>query len=356
MDTIASILISFVFLQAGICLLYALYMPFVRLLAEWDMPFICIQAAFHALWFCGRIFPLNPVISPTNFPMRKIILLTCLLGYCLCLHAQKTDKKLQSLLEKTLKDFHGDAGIYVHDLKRNRVAAVNADSLSPTASMIKMTILTGIMDKINRGELQYHQPLVYKDSLLYAGVDILGSFKNDEKIELGKLILLMLSTSDNTASLFLQSLAGGGERINAILDSLGFKFTRVDSRTPGRQANQRAWGWGQTTPREMATLMEKIVNHQIISDSLSERMLRLLGRNYWDEQAISAIPSDVFVASKNGAVDASRSEVLFVNGDGRRYVFCICTHNNADTSWTSSNEAVVLIRKVSKQLWEYYKK
>lgn len=288
--------------------------------------------------------------------MRKTVLLSCLLGYCLCLNAQKTDKKLQHLLEETLKGFHGDAGVYVHDLKRDRVAAVRADSLSPTASMIKMTILTGIMDKINRGELQYHQELVYKDSLLYAGSDILGSFKNDEKIELGKLILLMLSTSDNTASLFLQSLAGGGARINAILDSLGFTATRVNSRTPGRQANQHAWGWGQTTPREMATLMEKIVNHQLVSDSLSERMLRLLGRNYWDEQAISAIPSDVFVASKNGAVDASRSEVLFVNGDNRRYVFCICTHNNADTSWSSSNEAYVLIKKVSSQLWDYFKK
>jgi beta-lactamase class A len=29
-------------------------------------------------------------------------------------------------------------------------------------------------------------------------------------------------------------------------------------------------------------------------------MLRLIGRNYWDEQGTSQIPSDVFVASKNG--------------------------------------------------------
>jgi beta-lactamase class A len=41
----------------------------------------------------------------------------------------------------------------------------------------------------------------------------------------------------------------------------------------------------------------------------------LIGRNYWDEQGTSQIPSDVFVASKNGgAVDESRSEIMFVNG------------------------------------------
>ncbi|RYF78515.1 MAG: serine hydrolase, partial [Chitinophagaceae bacterium] len=198
------------------------------------------------------------------------------------------------------------------------------------------------------------QSLTYKDSLLYAGVDILGSFKNDEKIDLSKVMMLMLTTSDNTASLWLQSLAGKGTRINEILDSMGFGATRVNSRTPGREANRTQYGWGQTSPREMATLMEKIVNGEVISKERSAQMLRLLGRNYWDDVAISQVPSDVFVASKNGAVDESRGEVLFVNGRGARYIFCICTKNNKDQSWEPGNEAWVLTRKLSKLLWEKY--
>ena len=269
--------------------------------------------------------------------------------------AQKTDKKLTGKIETLFQGFHGRIGVYAHDLNTNKVAAINADSIFATASMVKMGILTGIMDKLNKGEYRYDQPIEYKDSLLYAGDDILGSFKNGEKIELGKVIMLMLTMSDNTASLWLQSLAGTGTRINELLDSLGIKDFRVNSRTPGRQDNQRRYGWGQTTPYAMATLMEKIVKHEIISDSISERMLRLLGRNYWDSHAIAEIPADVFVASKNGAVDASRGEVLFVNGRGRRYIFCVCTSDNKDQSWNSSNEAWVVIRKLSKLLWEYYK-
>jgi beta-lactamase class A len=84
-----------------------------------------------------------------------------------------------------------------------------------------VSILVGIMDKIRRNELFYDSALIYKDSLLYEGEDILGSFKNDEKILLKKVIMLMLTTSDNTASLWLQSLAGKGTRVNEILDSLG---------------------------------------------------------------------------------------------------------------------------------------
>lgn len=269
--------------------------------------------------------------------------------------AQKTDQHLQQQITQLIAGFHGDIGIYVHDLKKNRTIAINADTVFPTASMVKVPILTGIMDKIHRKELDYHQVLTYKDSLLYEGVDILGSFKNNEKIELSKVMMLMLTMSDNTASLWLQTLAGKGTRINELMDSLGLKVTRVNSRTPGREANRNMYGWGQSSPREMASLMEMIVKKQVISDSSSQMMLRLLGRNYWDENAISQIPSDVFVASKSGAVDATRNEVLFVNGKKCSYVFCICTKNNKDISWDeSTNEAWVLTRKLSKLLWEYY--
>jgi len=290
--------------------------------------------------------------------MKKIKSFLCLLLLITFISnisfAQRTDKKLMAQISELLKGFHGEVGVYVHDLKKKKILAINADSVFPTASMIKIPIVTGIMDKIEKGELQYHQPLIYKDSLLYAGVDILGSFKNDEQIELGKVMMLMLTMSDNTASLWLQALAGTGTRINELMDSLGMKVTRVNSRTTGRETNRTEFGWGQTTPYEMATLMEKIVKGEVINKETSAKILRLLGRNYWDEEAISQIPSEVFIASKSGAVDESRSEVLFVNGKHCRYIFCICTNHNQDQSWNINNEAWELTRKLSKLLWQKY--
>jgi beta-lactamase class A len=268
----------------------------------------------------------------------------------------KTDKKLQAQVQQLLTSFRGDVGVYIKNLRTGKTVTINADTIFPTASMVKVPILIGMMDKIKRGEYGYHQELMYKDSLLYAGSDILGSFKNNETIELSKVMMLMLTTSDNTASLWLQSLAGTGTRINGLLDSLGCKDTRVNSRTPGREADRGRYGWGQTTPYEMAMLMEKIYIRQVLGDSLDAQMLRLLGRNYWDEQAIGQIPPHIFVASKNGAVDASRSEVLLVMAPGNPYLFCICTKNNQDTGWGDNNEAWVLAKKLSKLLWGYYGK
>jgi len=285
-----------------------------------------------------------------RLPLFFILCLFVFTGF-----AQKRDKKLQAQIETLLKGFNGDVGVYVKNLKNGKTVAINADTIFPTASVVKIPILVGVMQKISAGELDYNQELQYRDSLLYAGVDLLGSFKDSEKVELGKVMMLMLTMSDNTASLWLQSLAGKGTRINELMDSLGLKNTRVNSRTPGRQAFQQKYGWGQTTPYEIALLMEKIVNGEVISKERSAQMLRLLGRNYWDENAISKIPSDVFIASKSGAVDASRNEVLFVNGKDVRYIFSIFTKNNKDQSWETNNEAWVLTRKLSELLWNHFK-
>jgi beta-lactamase class A len=269
--------------------------------------------------------------------------------------SQKTDKKLQTKLQEAISGFNGDIGIYVKNLRTGKTVSINADTIFPTASIVKVPILLGIMDKINKGELKYDSSLTYKDSLLYAGSDILGSFKSDEKIALKKVIMLMLTTSDNTASLWLQSIAGTGTRINEILDKLGMKNTRVNSRTPGREDNRTQNGWGQTTPAEMGTIFEKIYRNEIFSATTCERMMRCLGRNYWDEnEAISQIPPTIEVFSKNGCVNASRSEVLLVNAPNNTYIFCIFTKNNKDISWAHDNEAWTMARKISKMLWEYF--
>ena len=267
---------------------------------------------------------------------------------------EKVDVKLNKMINELVKGFNGDVGIYVKSLKTGKVATFNADTIFPTASMIKVPITCGIFDKIEKGELDYKTQLIYKDSLLYAGEDILGSFKSGEKIWLAKVLMLMITTSDNTASLWCQSLAGTGVAINNLMEQYGLQHTRVNSRTPYRQANQRKYGWGQTTPREMATLLTLIRDGKMISPAASERIYRNLIRIYFDKEALSEIPPYVQVASKSGAVNASRSEVVLVNAPHGDYVFCITTKNQKDTRWQYDNEGATLIRNLSKMLWNYF--
>jgi beta-lactamase class A len=290
----------------------------------------------------------------TKIMTRIILFLLIILSCVFDLPAQKEDKKLKQKLDELVNNFQGDVGIYVRHLKSGKTVAIHADTLFPTASMIKVPITIGMFDKIESGVIAYDSILTYRDSLLYEGEDILGSFKDGEKIELGKVLMLMITTSDNTASLWCQRLAGNGPSINAILEKYGLKDTRVNSRTPGREANRTRFGWGQTTPREMAELVVKIREGKIISPRVSERIYRNMSRIYWDTEALSQIPPYVQAVSKQGMVNQSKSEVVLVNAPHGDYVFCVITKNQKDERWEKDNEGYVLLRNVSRLLWNYF--
>ena len=266
----------------------------------------------------------------------------------------KTDRKLEEQLKVLLDSFHGTAGVYVRNLKTGEEAAINADTIFPTASIVKVPILVGIFKKIDEGVYTYHQPLVYRDSMARGGSGLMQFFKDSTPTELRTLISLMLSHSDNTAAVWCEKLAGGGTEINSWLNDHGFQFTRVNARTPGRETMNKEYGWGQTTPREMANLMVMIRQGKTVSKAASEQMYRDLTDVFWDEYALSQIPPYVQEASKQGMVNDSRSEAVLVNAPHGDYVFYIATKNNKDQRWQSDNEAWQLARNVSALLWNYF--
>lgn len=283
----------------------------------------------------------------------KLLLVSLLLATPLL--AQKPDTKLEAKLRPLVQYFRGDVGIYARHLAKNTVATFNADTLFPTASMVKIPIIVGLFDKINRGELDYHATLTFRDSLRYnEGDDLLADLRDSARISLSKVAMLMITTSDNAASLWCQALAGGGATINQWLAANGFAHTRVNSRTPGRRPDWQRYGWGQTTPREMAELLVRIREGRVVSPAASERMYRNLSHIYWDGESLSQLPPTVQAASKQGAVNRSRSEVVLVNAPSGDYVFCVITKNQQDESWERTNEGYELLRAVSRTLWEHF--
>jgi len=133
--------------------------------------------------------------------MKRIIPFLLL---CLCVLNSSAQRTLQQGISQIIKGFHGDVGVYVMNLRTLAWYGFQEDTVFPTASMVKLPIMIALMEKMHRGELSDTQHLEYRDSLLYEGIDILGSFKSGERIELSKVAMLMLSMSDNTASLWLQ--------------------------------------------------------------------------------------------------------------------------------------------------------
>lgn len=269
--------------------------------------------------------------------------------------AVSRDAELERQLAALAAEVDGEVGIYVRHLGTGRGAMIRADELFPTASMIKVPILLATFDLLDRGVVRFDSALVWEDSLRYGGEDdLFDKLQDGAKVPLGQIIQAMISSSDNAASLWLQGFVGGGGAINAWLATHGFDSTRVNSRVPGRRAIWQRYGWGQTTPREMAEMLVAIRERRLVSPAASDAMYRHLTRIYWNGEALSQLPPTVQAASKQGAVSRSRSEVVLVNAPGGDYVFAVITRNQTDESWAPHNHGYVLLRKVSALLWRSF--
>jgi beta-lactamase class A len=289
-----------------------------------------------------------------NAMRKSLTILSILTLTCSAAFSQRSDKKLEALLRPLVDTFHGVAGVYVKNLKTGREVAIHADTIFPTASIIKIPILVGIFDKIAQGAYTYEQPLVYRDSAKRGGSGLMQFFKDSSATDLRTAISLMITNSDNTTAVWCERLAGGGVAINAWLDAHGFKDTRLNNRTPGREANRQLYGWGQTTPREMARLVTMIRNGEVVNPDVSQNMYRIMTHVFYDDYALSAIPPYVQAASKQGMVDDSRSEAVLVDAPHGDYVFYVATKNNKDQRWEKDNEAWRFARSVSALLWNYF--
>lgn len=280
-----------------------------------------------------------------------ILLFSCL---SLTAPAQKIDKPLEQKIKTAIEGFQGDIGIYVHHLKSNKTVDIHADTIFPTASIVKVPLLVGIFDKIQQGDYKLNQKFTYSEKRAYGGSGLMQFYKDSAQTDLSTMISLMLTYSDNVTSIWIQELAGGGATINPLLEKYGLKDTKVNSRTSGREADWEKYGWGQTTPKEIAKIFTWIRQGKIIDARYSELMARYLKNQFYNERSLSQIPAHINTLSKTGSVNQSRGEVVLVNAPSGDYVFSILTKNNKDQSWTSTNEAEVLTRKISSIIWNHF--
>jgi len=168
-------------------------------------------------------------------------------------------------------------------------------------------------------------------------------------------VTLMMVLSDNTATnLAIDVLTA--DAVNQRMESLGFKETRLMRRVfgggvsaEGQKEENKKFGLGRTTPREMVAIMEKLERGEVVSPAASKEMLELMKR----EQGTNGIWRGqwrVAKATKSGALDALRSNVGILYHPRGRIALAITCHEMPEVNWTVDNPALLLMSRVSEIL------
>ena len=293
--------------------------------------------------------------------MRKLKLLIFLLA-CTASVFAGTDAALQQQIQTMAQQHHGKLGLFATNLKNGDTIAINADEAVPTASVIKLTVLVEAMEQVKAGKHSLTDKITLHKDDIVAGSGILQFFDTPLVITLKDALTFMIIESDNTATnLVIDTI--GIPAVNAHIAQMGLKDTYLYKKvykppTGPMPADQKKFGLGKTTAREMAKVMESIVRCDLHDQKLCDAMLYML-RN---QQYRNLVPhyietSDTseelsVIGNKTGSLDEVRNDVAVVYSKNGPIIISAFTWDNQDKSWNNDNAAELLVAHIAKAIMQ----
>jgi beta-lactamase class A len=273
--------------------------------------------------------------------------------------AQTDQAAKQAALDQRVRvevgQFKGKVSLFAKNLDTGMVYELGGDDRVPTASTIKIAIMVEAFARVAEGKAKWTDELVLTKEKRVGGSGILPEFADGLRLTLRDGVTLMMILSDNTATnLVIDVLTA--DAINARMESLGLKETRLMRRVfgggesaEGKKEENKRFGLGRTTPREMVTLLEKLERGEVISPAASKEMLELMKREQgtngiWREQW--RVPK----ATKSGALDALRSNLGIIYHPRGRIALAITCNEMPEVNWTVDNPALLLMSRLSEIL------
>jgi len=171
---------------------------------------------------------------------------------------------LDARVKAELAPFKGKISMFAKNLDTGETYALGADDRVRTASTIKIAVMVEAFARVAEGKAKWTDELVLTKAARYSGSGVLPELADGLRLTLRDCVNLMMLVSDNSATnLVLDYLTT--DAVNARMNSLGFKQIRILRRVgsggeskEGKERDNKRFGLGVATPREMVVLMEKL--------------------------------------------------------------------------------------------------
>ena len=284
--------------------------------------------------------------------MHKIKVLLFLLVVSVTVQAQSS---LDDQVKPIVASFKGKISLFAKNLDTGETYGLNPDERVRTASTIKIAVMIEAFARVAEGKAKWTDEVVLRKEKKVSGSGILNELSDGLKLTLRDAVNLMMILSDNTATnLVLDVLTT--DAVNARMESLGFKQIKIMRKvgsggesTAGKDPENKKYGLGMATPREMVLVMEKLERGEVISAAASKEMIELMkseqGRN-----AIGRSLWNVPMASKYGALDRLRSAIGILYTKNGKIAMAISCDDMPETIWSVDNPAYLLMSRLSEIL------
>lgn len=280
----------------------------------------------------------------------------------LAAHGQSLTGRLQAQID----GFAGTVSLYAKNLDTGRVVDIRGASPVRTASTIKLPILCAVYDAVARGQAKWTDLLTVTAAEKVSGSGVIGSELSDGvQLPLRDVTHLMIVLSDNTATNMIIERFGA-DMVNAYLDRIGLPNTRLMRKirgdgpalaaasgwsAAGKLPENRKYGIGRSTPRDMVAILERLEHGEIVSADASREILEVMKRCQDGTGMRRRLPG-IVVANKTGSLDALRSDVGIAYSKGGHIALAITVDDMPKPDWSPDNPGSLLIADLAHILVE----
>ena len=212
-----------------------------------------------------------------------------------------------------------------------------------SASMIKVFIMATVMDKAQRGEINIDEPIVLRGSDKVGGSGILAGYSSGTQLSLRKVMELMITHSDNTATNMLIDRLGM-QTINDYIQREGYsdtvlrrKMMDYDAIYAGRE--------NYSSVRDLGTFFLKLYNYACVGEQYDKIMLDFLAGQTDTDCFPAALPG-VQIAHKTGALDGLYDDGGIIYSPNGHAVLVIMTENYTRGEYATINQMKNFARSV----------
>ena len=213
------------------------------------------------------------------------------------------------------------------------------------------------------GRVKWSTELLLRAEDKVSGSGVLFEFSDGATVLLRDAMHVMIVVSDNTATnLLIDKLTANA--VNRTMDALGLPDTRSMRKVRGDGAKlkdptgwsdaglkeeNKKYGLGSSTPREMVKLLEMLESGKVVSAAASKEMLEVLKRQQLRD-GIARRTGELPVASKTGSLDHLRSDVGILYTPQGRIAMAITIDEMPVIDNSPDNPGLLLIADLSQLL------
>lgn len=234
----------------------------------------------------------------------------------------------ESRLQELVATVPGVLGYQVSHVDGTVLYSHLADEVFAQASAIKIPLLMEVLAQREEGKLEWNVSHPILKSQQVQGSGVLFEFTDGgSQLCPADLCTLMIVLSDNTATNMLIELVGM-ENVNRRLESLGLTQTLLRRLMMDTAASARGEE-NVSTPKEACQIMCLLAQGKFVSREISDELLAIL-RKPKTTAIRQAIPAEVSVATKPGAIPGVATEWALVELPQQPYVVVFMGKNGSE--------------------------